>query len=173
MNANAVNRLVAHKRKLVILELLETQQLNVSEISERICESFLIIKAEVRKLYLHRYLSRKKAYSKVAQKPVFVYTRTQKRFIDPNIKATAHQVVQADKVDFYNDLSRKDKPVELPKKLNQHQHIVVDPKNPHITTYYNLGRDGSDYAWQRSKSDKVNRGIGSTFSMFDNATGGL
>lgn len=173
MNANAVNRLIAHRRKLVILDLLESKQLTMAEICQQVCESYLIIKAEVQKLYLHRYLSRKKVYDPTVRKAVFAYTRTHKRFIDPNIKATAQQTAQAEMVDFYNDESRKKKPVELPKKLNQHQHIVVDPKNPHITTYYNLGRDGSDYAWQRSKSDKVNRGIGSTFAMFDSATGGL
>jgi hypothetical protein len=173
MNANAVNRLIAYKRKLVILNLLENQQLNISEISDKICESFVIIKSEVQKLHLHGYLSRKKIYDPIARKRVFSYIRTNKKFPEANIKATTEQQVRADMVDFYNDQSRKKKPEELPKQFNEHQRIVVDPKTPHITTYLNLGRPGSDYAWQRSKSDKVNRGIGSTFAIFDSAVGPL
>lgn len=173
MNANATNRLIAYKRKLVILDLLQNQQLNVTEISEKICDSFLIIKAEVKKLYLQGYLSRKRVYSLVAKKPVYAYIAKKKNYPMPNIKATDEQVILANNVDFLNDASRKKHPRkfdELPKELHDHKHIIVDEKNPHITTYLNLGRKGSDYAWQRPKRKHTKVGIGSTFALYDGAT---
>lgn len=170
MNATAVNRLLAYRRKLIILDLLENQELNISEISKEICESFLIIKAEVKKLYLQHYLSRKRVYCPVARKPVYAYKTKNKNYPMPNIKATDEQKELANKVDFVYDSSRKVKPIQLPKKLMEHQRIVVDPKNPNCTTYLNLGRAGSDYAWQRPKRKYVTVSIGSTFSLMDYAS---
>ena len=173
MNANATNRLIAYKRKLVILDLLQNQQLNITEIAEKICDSFLIIKSEVKKLYLQGYLSRKKVYSLVAKKPIYAYATKNKNYPMPNIKATNEQVILANNVDFINDTSRKKHPNkidELPKQLTKHEHIIVDEKNPHITTYLNLGRAGSDYAWQRPKRKHTPVSIGSTFSLYYNAS---
>ena len=173
MSATAINRLTAYKRQVLILELLDKEQLNVSEVADQICDSFLIIKAEIKKLYLRGYLSRKRVYCPVARKPVFAYKSKNKYFPMPNIKATDEQKETAKNVDLLNDLSRKKHPIkdeELPKQLMQHEHIVVDPKNPNITTYLNLNRAGSDYAWQRPKRKYTSVSIGSTFSLYDGAT---
>jgi hypothetical protein len=173
MNANATNRLIAYRRKLVILELLEKQQLSVSQTAEQICDSYLVVKAEMQKLYLQRYLSRKKQYCPIANKPVYAYITKNKNYPMPNIKATNEQVILANNVDFLNDASRKKHPNkinELPKELHDHKHIIVDEKNPHITTYLNLGRKGSDYAWQRPKRKHTAVNIGSTFSLMDSAS---
>jgi len=50
MNATATNRLIAYRRKLLILELLEADHLNMNQIAEQICDSFVVIKADVKKL---------------------------------------------------------------------------------------------------------------------------
>lgn len=170
MSATAVNRLLAYKRQVLILKLLENNQLNISQVSEQICDSFLIIKAEIKKLYLRGYLSRKRIYCPVARKPVFSYKSKNKDFPMPNIKATDEQKKATDCIDLINDESRKKKSHELPKQLTEHKKVIVDPKNPHITTYLNLGRAGSDYAWQRPKRKHTSVSIGSTFSLYDGAT---
>lgn len=173
MSATAMNRLLAYKRQVLILELLDKEQLNISEVADHICDSFLIIKAEIKKLYLKGYLSRKRIYCLVARKPVYAYKTKNKNFPMPNIKATAKQIILANNVDFLNDASRKKhfkKIDELPTELHDHKHIIVDEKNPHITTYLNLGRKGSDYAWQRPKRKHTPVSIGSTFSLYYNAS---
>jgi len=173
MSATAMNRLLAYKRQVLILELLDKEQLNISEVADHICDSFLIIKAEIKKLYLRGYLSRKRIYCSVARKPVYAYITKKKNYPMPNIKATDEQVILANNVDFVNDASRKKHPtkmVELPKELHDHKHIIVDEKNPHITTYLNLGRKGADYAWQRPKRKHTPVSIGSTFSLMDSAS---
>jgi hypothetical protein len=173
MSATAMNRLLAYKRQVLILELLDKEQLNISEVADHICDSFLIIKAEIKKLYLKGYLSRKRIYDPVARKPVYAYKTKNKNYPMPNIKATDEQKELTSNVDLLNDVSRKKHPVkvdELPKELHDHKHIVVDEKNPHITTYLNLGRKGSDYAWQRPKRKHTPVSIGSTFSLYYNAS---
>jgi len=173
MNANAVNRLLAYKRQLLILELLKEQELNISQVADEICDSFLIIKSEIKKLYLRGYLSRKRIYCQVARKPVFSYKSKNKHYAMPNIKSTAEQRALVAGVDLLHDVSRKKHPTkvdELPKELHDHKHIIVDEKNPHITTYLNLGRKGSDYAWQRPKRKHTPVSIGSTFSLYYNAS---
>jgi len=173
MNATATNRLIAYKRKLLILELLEKEHLNISQIAEKICDSFVIIKADVKKLYLQRYLSRKKIYDLSLRKSVYAYITKRKDLPAPNVNATNKQKEMVANIDFENDVSRKKHPNkidELPKQITKHEHIVVDPKNPNITTYLNLGRAGSDYAWQRPKRKTTSVNIGSTFSLYDSAT---
>jgi hypothetical protein len=170
MNATAENRLLAYKRKLLILDLLENKNLTVAETASKICDSFFIIKSEIQKLYVQKYLTRNKKLDPILNKRVYAYTTKDKNYPMPNIKATADQVKKVDNIDLINDASRKRKPVDLPKQLMEHKRIVVDPNNPNCTTYLNLGRAGSDYAWQRPKRKHTTVNIGSTFSLMDYAS---
>jgi hypothetical protein len=170
MNATAENRLLAYKRRLLILDLLENQNLTVAETANKICDSFLIIKSEIQKLYKQKHLTRNKKFDSFSKKRVYAYTTINKNFPMPNIKATDDQIKKVDKIDLINDTSRKRKPLDLPKQLMEHKRIVVDPKNPNCTTYLNLGRAGSDYAWQRPKRKHTAVSIGSTFSLMDYAS---
>ena len=83
----------------------------------------------------------------------------------PNVVATHQEKRLVSNIDFKSGVKRED--YTLPVQKQEHQKVVVNPKNPHITTYLNLNRPGSDYSWQRPKRKHTSVNIGSTFAMFD------
>lgn len=165
MNATAINRLLAYKRRMLILELLEKQKLTSIEIGAKISDSFSVIKSDLKRLYLMHYLSRERKFDPLCGKYVFAYFTKNKNFPMPNLILTDKQKEIAKEVDF----TSKPKRNLLPVQKTPHKKVVVDPNNPNITTYFNLNRAGSDYAWQRKKH-KTNVSIGSTFALYDGAT---
>ena len=165
MNASAVNRLLAYKRRLMILELLDNNKLTSLEVSLYISDSYSVIKSDLKRLYLSRYLSRERKFNSSCRKYVFAYYTKNKHLPMPNVIANAKQKQIVADVDFISAPQR----TILPVKKLPHKKVIVDPVNPHITTYLNLNRDGADYAWQRKKH-KTTISIGSTFSLYDGAT---
>ena len=163
MNANAINRLLAYKRRIMILELLDNKKLTASEVAQHISDSFSVIKTDLKRLYIGKYLSRERKFDPACAKYVFAYFTKNKNFPMPNIASTETQRKMVDNTDFENRPKRN-----LPVPKAPHQKILTDPKNPNAKTYLNLGRAGSDYAWQKIKSSAFGTpSIGSTFSLYD------
>jgi hypothetical protein len=150
----------------MILELLDNNKLTASEISLYISDSFSVIKTDLKRLYLSRYLSRERKFDPVCGRYVFAYLTKNKNFPMPNILSTETQRKIVENTDFENRPKRN-----LPVQKAPHQKILIDPKNPNAKTYLNLGRAGSDYAWQKIKSSAFGTpSIGSTFSLYDGAS---
>ena len=168
MNATAINRMLAYKRRLLILELLQGKKLTTFEVAEHISDNLNVIKEDLKRLYLMRHLSRERKFHPVRNAYVFAYTTKNKNLPMPNVIITDKQKKHIESADFENGFKREKK-ADLPLQKTPHKKVVVDPNNPNITTYFNLNRAGSDYAWQRKKH-KTNVSIGSTFSLYDGAT---
>ena len=169
MNATATNRMLAYKRRMNILELLETKKMTPMEVSQYISESLSIIKADLKRLYLSRYLKRERKFDPSCSRNVYAYSTKNKNLPCPNVVINEKQNEIIENADFLGNFNRDAKKNDLPIQKIGHAKVIVDPNNSNKTTYLNLGRDGKDYAWQRKKH-KTTIGIGSSFALYDGAT---
>lgn len=172
VNKRGLLRMISMKRQIKLLEFIDKEPKSSNQI-------LTIYEDKSRLNYDLTYL-KERNFIKVAYKKRCPITRVISMFYTKTKKVfTGYAYIeQIDKLKI-EDLQRELNRLDAEQRINRHlsdyeaRTILVDKNNPHCTTYLNSNKPAGWYAWQRSKSDKVNRGIGSTFSMFDSATGGL
>jgi hypothetical protein len=172
VNKRGLLRMISMKRQILLLDFIADEPKSAAQILEHY-ESKSRLNYDLSYLKERNYI--RMAYKKhcpIANKLAMFYGKTNKTF-------AGHKYIQRIESLQIQDLQRELNRLDAEQKMNRHiseyesKIVLVDKDNPHCTTYLNSNKPAGWYAWQRSKSDKVNRGIGSTFSMFDNATGGL
>lgn len=161
MQATAQNRLLAYKRRLLILDLLEGKKMTSIEVTQHISEQLHVIKTDLKRLYLMRYLSRERKFQPDRKAYVFAYTTKKKTLPMPNLNISDEVQEKVDKADFKNNFKRES---QLPAYMIHQAKVIVSKSNPNLTTYINSNRPASDYNYQKTKNN-INRGISSTFEV--------
>ncbi|CAB4121822.1 hypothetical protein UFOVP17_13 [uncultured Caudovirales phage] len=171
MNNTNVNRIIAHKRRMTILTLLELEPLDTTGISDAINESFPVVSEDLCRLYKRGFVSRVKKLNEKKNREFWSYSTIHKNMPLPNIKLTTEQWQYVN--NFVNYKKSDFKVTEIEESIydgNGRKRVVTNPNNPNCKTYFNLNRSGSDYSWQRPKRKHTTVNIGSTFALYDGAT---
>lgn len=172
VNKRGLLRMISMKRQIVLLDFIADGPKSAAQILEHY-ESRSRLNYDLSYLKERGYIKMAhKKHCPVANKVAMFYCKTNKTFAGHKyIERIENLQIQ----DLQRELNRLDAEQKMNRNISEHESriVLVDKDNPHCTTYLNSNKPAGWYAWQRSKSDKVNRGIGSTFALFDSASGPL
>lgn len=168
---NYLQSIVAVRRRIKILDLLQGgPALTTKQITTTLDEKAARIIEDMQRLKLGGFVvPERKGNCPLGNKQSFFYKRTRKAYY-------GYDFIKS--IEINDDLEKALKEYKEAKKLNidndtpSTEVYIQVPGNPHATIVMNSNRPRGFYSYQKRKAD-VNRGIGSTFSMFDSATGGL
>ena len=172
VNKRGLLRMISMKRQVALLEFISDGPKTAAQILQQY-ESRSRLNYDLVYLKSRKYI--KVAYKQrcpIDNKVAMFYSKTNKVFDGQKyIERIEHLQVG----DLQRELNRLDAEQKMNRNMNEFESrtVIVDKDNPNCTTYLNTNKPAGWYAWQRSKSDKVNRGIGSTFAIFDSAVGPL
>jgi hypothetical protein len=171
LNNRGLRTVEAIRRRMKILDLLVKKPMSTKELHLHINENFGKVTEDIIRLKTLGYIETlpKKLFCKLGKRTSYFYTRTNKAY------------------DGYEYFEKISKEIDVEKALNEHKarariqkediregkevYIKV-PGNPHATIVMNSNRPAGFYSYQKRRPT-VNRGIGSSFSMFDTAMGEL
>lgn len=168
---NYLQSIVAVRRRIKILDLLQGgPALTTKQITTTLDEKAARIIEDMQRLKFGGFVfAATKGNCPIGKKQSFFYKRTKKEYygydfiksieINEDLEKALKEYKNAKKMNIDNDVPSTD------------VYIKVEG-NPHATIVMNSNRPKGFYSYQRRKAD-VNRGIGSTFALYDSATGGL
>jgi hypothetical protein len=166
VNKRGLLRMISMKRQIALLDFIADGPKSAAQILE-IYESQSRLHYDLTYLKARKYI--KVPYKKhcpIANKLTMYYGKTNKTFEGHKyIKRIENLAIQ----DLQRELNRLDAEQKMNRNIDDTntKTVIIDKDNPNCTTYLNSNKPAGWYAWQRKKSDTVNRGIGSTFLMFD------
>jgi hypothetical protein len=173
LNNRGLRTVEAMQRRMRILDLLKEKPMSTKQIFKVINDNFGRISEDIIRLQKWGYIERSpiKIYCELGERASWFYSRTEKAY------------------EGYEYLQKVSKEIDLEKALDEHKarariqreglrdkegkevYIKV-PGNPNATIVMNSNRPAGFYSYQKRRPS-VNRGIGSSFSMFEGATDGL
>lgn len=171
VNKRGLLRMISMKRQITLLDFLDKEPKSAAQIMEHY-ESKSRLNYDLTYLKERKYIKVIcKKYCPITQKVAMFYSKTNRTF-------EGHKYIKRIEGlqlhELQRELNRLDEEQKMARKNDfESRTVIVDKDNPRCTTYLNTNKPAGWYKWQRSKSDKVNRGIGSTFSIFDSAIGPL
>jgi len=172
VNKRGLLRMISMKRQIALLDFIADGPKTAAQILE-VYESRSRLHYDLTYLKARKYI--KVSYKKhcpISEKLAMYYGKTNKTY-------EGHKYIERIENLKLGDLQRELNRLDAEQKMNRNitefesKTVIVDKNNPNCTTYLNSNKPAGWYAWQRSKTDKVNRGIGSTFAIFDSAVGPL
>lgn len=172
VNKRGLLRMISMKRQIVLLDFIADGPKSAAQILEYY-ESKSRLNYDLSYLKERGYIKMAhKKHCPIANKVAMFYGKTNKTFAGHKY---IERIENLQIHDLQRELNRLDAEQKMNRNISEYESrvVLVDKDNPNCTTYLNSNKPAGWYAWQRSKSDKVNRGIGSTFSMFETATSAI
>jgi hypothetical protein len=165
-----VMSVIAVKRRIKILEALGNKLLSTKQLIELTGEKGARIVEDMQRLKQSGYVFPvHKGYCPLSKKMCYFYKKTNKKYYGYDFIASVDEKLDLEAAAAKYKLERRmSKEYQVPSK---DVYIKVEG-NPHATIVMNSNRPAGFYAYQKPKAN-VNRGIGSTFSMFEGAMDGL
>lgn len=168
---NYLQSIVAVRRRIRILDLLEsTPSLTTRQITTSLDEKPARIIEDMQRLKFGGFVfAHYKGNCPIGKKQSFFYKRTNKQYY-------GYDFIKS--IEINEDLEKALKEYKEAKKMNidndtpSTEVYIQVPGNPHATIVMNSNRPRGFYSYQKRKAD-VNRGIGSTFALYDGVAGGL
>lgn len=166
---NYLQSIVAVRRRIKILELLKSgAALTTKQITTTLDEKAARIIEDMQRLKFGGFVfAATKGNCPIGKKQSFFYKRTKKEYY-------GYDFIKS--IEINEDLEKALKEYKNAKKMNidndtpsTEVYIKVEG-NPHATIVMNSNRPKGFYSYQKKKYE-VNRGIGSTFSMFEGVMG--
>ncbi len=158
--------IIAVRRRIKILELLKDKILTTKQITTELDEKAARIIEDMQRLKHEGYvIADHKGNCPLGKKQSFFYKKTKKKYygyefiasieMNDDLETALKEYKSQIKININNDKPGKD--------------VYIKVKgNPNATIVMNSNRPAGFYAYQKPKP-KVNRGIGSTFSLYDGA----
>lgn len=161
--------IIAVRRRIKILELLKSgPALTTKQITTALDEKAARIIEDMQRLKFGGFVfAASKGNCPIGKKQSFFYKRTKKEYY-------GYDFIKS--IEINDDLENALKEYKNAKKMNidndtpsTEVYIKVEG-NPHATIVMNSNRPAGFYSYQKKKAN-VNRGIGSTFALFDGVMG--
>ena len=170
MKRSEIRSLEAIRRRIKILELIETEPMTTKMIYTILKENKGRVMEDIIRLREWKYIEAlpEKKYCKLGQRVSSYYKRTKKSYDGYEFlqKMTEKLDVESALKEYRNNYGMFNAGNA---KLKTSDVYIKVADNPHATIVMNSNRPAGFYAYQKPKP-KVNRGIGSTFSLYDGAT---
>ena len=168
VNKRGLLRMISMKRQIALLEFIDKEPKSAAQLLE-LYESKSRLNYDLSYLKERNYIKVPyKKFCTTANKVAMFYGKTNKVFAGYKY---IERIEQLKIQDLQRELNRLDEEQRMNRLApeDERKTVIVDKNNPHCKTYLNSNKPAGWYAWQRSKKDNVNRGIGSTFSMLETA----
>jgi hypothetical protein len=173
MKRSEIRSLEAIRRRIKILEIIQNNPMSTKMIYTKIQENPGRVMEDIKRLKEWQYIEElpDRIYCELGCRVSLFYQRTSKAYEGYEFLQKMSQHADVEKAlkeyrqnyGMFNAGNAKLKTTDV---------YIKVPDNPHATIVMNSNRPVGFYSYQKHKHN-VNRGIGSTFALYDMATGGL